>query len=108
MLMEIRHYITASGVDVFQSWLDGLKDVKARVAILRRVDRIAEGNFGDHKYLRDGVSELRVDVGAGYRLYFGKHRKALVLLLCGGSKRTQATDIAKAVGFWVDYRRRQT
>ena len=108
MHMEIRHYLTASGVDVFQSWLDGLKDVKARVAILRRIDRLAERNFGDHKSLRDGVSEVRVDVGAGYRVYYGKHGKALVLLLCGGSKRTQAVDIARAVGFWVDYRRRQT
>jgi putative addiction module killer protein len=108
MIMEIRHYLTASGVDVFQSWLDGLKDLKARVAILRRIDRLAEGNFGDHKFLRDGVSEVRVDLGAGYRVYYGKHGKALVLLLCGGSKRTQAADIARAVEFWVDYRRRQT
>jgi putative addiction module killer protein len=108
MFMEIRHYLTASGVDVFQSWLDGLKDVKARVAILRRIDRVAEGNFGDHKFLRDGVSEVRVDLGAGYRVYYGKHGKALVLLLCAGSKRTQAADIARAVEFWTDYRRRQT
>jgi len=108
MIMEIRHYLTASGVDVFQSWLDGLKDAKARIAILRRIDRLAEGNFGDHKFLRDGVSEVRVDLGAGYRVYYGKHGKALVLLLCGGSKRTQAADIARAVEFWVDYRRRQT
>ena len=105
--MEIRHYLTASGVDVFQSWLDGLKDVKARVAILRRIDRIAKGNFGDHKFLRDGVSEVRVDLGAGYRVYYGKHGETLVLLLCGGSKRTQAVDIARAVEFWVDYRRRR-
>jgi putative addiction module killer protein len=105
--MEIRHYLTASGVDVFQSWLDGLKDVKARVAILRRIDRIAEGNFGDDKFLRDGVSEVRVDLGAGYRVYYGKHGETLVLLLCGGSKRTQAADIARAVEFWVDYRRRR-
>ena len=105
--MDIRHYLTASRVDVFQSWLDGLKDVKARVAILRRIDRIAKGNFGDHKFLRDGVSEVRVDLGAGYRVYYGKHGETLVLLLCGGSKRTQAADIARAVEFWVDYRRRR-
>ena len=107
MFMEIRHYLTASGVDVFQSWLDGLKDVKARVAILRRIDRIAEGNFGDHKFLRDGVAEVRVDLGAGYRVYYGRHGRTLVLLLCGGSKRAQAADIARAVEFWADYRRRQ-
>ena len=105
--MEIRHYLTGSGVDVFQSWLDGLKDARARVAILRRIDRIAKGNFGDHKFLRDGVSELRVDLGAGYRVYYGKHEATLVLLLSGGSKRTQAADIARAVEFWADYRRRR-
>jgi len=107
MFMEIRHYLTASGVDVFQSWLDELKDVKARVAVLRRIDRIAAANFGDHKFLRDGVSEVRVHLGAGYRVYYGTHGKTLVLLLCGGSKRTQAADIARAVEFWADYRRRQ-
>ncbi len=106
--MEVRHYLTASGIDVFQSWLDGLKDVKARVAILRRIDRISEGNLGDHKFLRDGVSEVRVHLGAGNRVYYGKHGKALVLLLSGGSKRAQAEDIARAVEFWMDYRRRQT
>jgi putative addiction module killer protein len=105
--MDIRHYLTASGLDVFQPWLDGLKDVKARVAILRRIDRIAKGNFGDHKFLRDGVSEGRVDLGAGYRVYYGKHGETLVLLPCGGSKRTQAADVAKAVEFWADYRRRR-
>ena len=106
--MEIRHYLTASGIDVFQSWLDGLKDVNARVAILRRVDRMTEANFGDHKLLGDGVSEVRLHLGAGYRVYYGRHEKALVLLLCGGSKRTQAADITRAVEFWMDYRRRQT
>ena len=108
MLVEIRHYLTASGTDVFQSWLDGLKEVKARVAVLRRIDRITAGNFGDHKYLRDGVSELRVDLGAGYRVYYGKHGNAVVILLCGGPKRTQAADIARAIEFWADYRRRET
>ncbi len=70
MMIEIVHYLTPTGEDPFQSWLDELADFKARVAVLRRVDRVAAGNFGDHKFLRDGVSELRLDVGPGYRVYF--------------------------------------
>ena len=105
--MDVRHYLTLTGADPFQSWLDRLMDLKARVAILRRVDRLSADNFGDHKYLKDGVWELRVDVGPGYRVYYGQHGRTLVLLLCAGSKRTQVSDIAKAVGYWTDYQRRQ-
>ena len=105
--MEVRHYLTLTGADPFHSWLDRLKDLKARVAILRRVDRLLADNFGDHKYLKESVWELRIDVGPGYRVYYGKHGKTLVLLLCAGSKRTQAPDIAKAVGYWAEYERRR-
>jgi putative addiction module killer protein len=105
--VDVRHYLTLTGVDPFQSWLDRLKDLKARVAILRRVDRLLADNFGDHKYLEEGVYELRIDVGPGYRVYYGKRGKTLVLLLCAGSKRTQASDIAKAVEYWAEYERRR-
>lgn len=104
--MEIRHYLTSAGRDPYQSWLDRLKDLRARVAIQRRIDRIAAGHFGDHKPCRDGVSELRVDVGPGYRVYYARHDRAVVLLLCGGDKRTQASDIDAAVKYWMDYQRR--
>lgn len=77
------------------------------MAILRRVDRLSADNFGDHKYLKDGLWELRVDVGPGHQVYYGKYGTTLVLLLCAGSKRTQASDIAKAVGYWTDYQRRR-
>ena len=107
MRLEIVHYLTLAGADPFQSCLDELEDVKARVAVLRRIDRLAAGNLGDHKFLRDGVWELRLDVGPGYRVYFGRHGSTLVLLLCGGIKRTQSADIGKAVRFLVDYQRRQ-
>jgi putative addiction module killer protein len=106
-MMEIVHYLTPTGEDPFQSWLDELEDVKARVAVLRRVDRIAAGNFGDHKFSRNGVWELRLDVGPGYRVYFGRHGITLVLLLCGGTKRTQSSDIDRAVRFFADLQRRQ-
>lgn len=88
------------GHDVFQDWLDGLRDYRARVAIIRRLDRVARGTFGDHAFCRDGVWELRVDVGAGYRVYYGLPARAIVVLLCGGDKRTQGPDISRAVNYW--------
>lgn len=106
MLMYVLHYLTPTGRDPFQHWLDGLRDAGARTAILRRIDRVSAGNFGDHKSLRDGVWELRVDAGPGYRVYYAKHAKTIVLLLCAGSKKTQAADIIRAVDYWIDYRRR--
>jgi putative addiction module killer protein len=104
--VEVRHYVTRAGRDPYQTWLDRLKDLRARVAIQRRVDRIALGNFGDHKPCRDGVWELRVDVGQGYRVYFARHDRFVVVLLCAGDKRTQASDIDTAVTYWTDYLRR--
>ena len=103
--MVIRHYLTPKGVDSFQGWLNGLKDLKARIAILRRIDRMAAGNFGDHKFVSDGVWELRIDIGPGYRVYFGQQAKTVVLL-CGGSKRSQASDIKQAIKYWNEYQRR--
>ncbi len=104
--MEVRHYLTESGRDLYQAWLDGLKDMRARVAIQRRVDRLTVGNYGDHKFCRDGVWELRIDVGTGYRVYYTQAGRTIVLLLCGGSKRTQKADIDRAVKYWSDYQRR--
>lgn len=104
--MDIRHYLTAAGRDPYQEWLDKLKDLTARVAILRRVDRLAVGSFGDHKFLQEGVWEVKIDVGPGYRVYYALAQTTVVLLLCGGAKGTQAADIAKAVRYWQDYQRR--
>lgn len=104
--MELRHYQTSAGRDPYQSWLDRLKDLRARVAIQRRVDRIGAGHFGDHKPCRDGIWELRVDFGPGYRIYYARAGKAIVVLLCGGSKGSQASDIDTAVKYWLDYQRR--
>ncbi len=105
--MAIRHYLTVSGRDPYQQWLDQLKDLKGRVAIQRRIDRLTEENFADHKFCQDGVWELRVDIGPGYRVYYTLEGKTIVLLLCGGSKRTQAADVKEAVRYWRDYQRRQ-
>lgn len=105
--MEIRHYRTPSGKDPYQQWLDKLKDMKGRVVIQRRVDRLIAGNFGDHKFCENGVWELRIDFGPGYRVYYAQDEKTILLLLCGGSKRTQAADVKEAVRYWHDYQRRQ-
>ena len=100
------HYLTAEGRDLLQDWLDGLRDMRARIAILRRIDRVARGNFGDHRFCQEGVWELRIDVGVGYRVYYTQAGQTVVLLLCGGDKRTQDAGIARAVACWQDYQRR--
>jgi putative addiction module killer protein len=105
--VEIRHYRTPSGKDPYQQWLDKLKDMKGRVVIQRRVDRLIAGNFGDHKFCENGVWEVRIDFGPGYRVYYAQDEKTIILLLCGGSKRTQAADVKEAVRYWHDYQRRQ-
>jgi putative addiction module killer protein len=104
--MEIVHYTTEAGTDLYQEWVDALRDNRARIAVLRRVDRAALGNFGDHKPCRDGVLEMRVDVGPGYRVYYFQHGRTLVVLLCGGDKRTQDTDISRAAAYRADFLRR--
>ena len=104
---RIEHYLSVGELkDLYIDWLKRLRDSQAKVAVVRRVNRIELGNFGDHKFCRDGVWELRIDVGPGYRVYYGKAGQRLVLLLCGGDKRTQDADIARAVGYWQDWQRR--
>lgn len=73
-----------------------MRDLRARIAIARRIDRAAAGNLGDVKPVGEGVSEMRVDVGPGYRLYFTRRGEMLILLLCGGDKSSQSRDIALA------------
>ena len=105
--VEIRHYLTASGRDPYQQWLDKLNDLKGRVVIQRRIDRLTEENFGDHKFCQEGVWELRIHFGPGYRVYYAQEGKTIVVLLCGGSKRSQTADVKEAVRYWRDYQRRQ-
>jgi putative addiction module killer protein len=81
----------------FESWHDSVKDFRAKVAIARRIERAENGNLGDVKSVGDGVSEMRIDVGAGYRVYFTLRDKIMVILLAGGTKSTQQKDIKKAI-----------
>lgn len=107
MAFEIRRYRTAAGDEPFTQWLSDLGDRQAQARILVRLERLEVGNFGDSRFLRDGVSELRIDWGPGYRVYFGRDGKTVVVLLCGGDKRKQNTDIEKAVELWQEYGNRK-
>jgi len=104
--MELRRYLTESGRDVFGEWLAGLRDLRTRAKIVARIDRLSAGNFGDCKALRGGLFELRIDWGPGYRVYYAMVGRACVLLLCGGDKRKQSSDIKRALEYLKDYRGR--
>lgn len=87
----------------FDIWMDGLRDVKAKARILVRLDRLQQGNEGLWKSVGDDVRELKIDVGKGYRVYYGWTGKEAVLLLCGGSKSSQSKDIKQAKAYWSLY-----
>jgi putative addiction module killer protein len=83
--------------EIFAKWLDGLLDIRARARILVRIERLAAGNPGDVKAVGEGVSDLRINYGPGYRVYYKKHGQKVVILLAGGDKSTQAKDIKTAL-----------
>jgi len=105
-VIEIRRYVTSAGKDVFGDWLSRLSDNQAKARIMVRIDRLAIGNFGDAKPLRGGISELRIDWGPGYRVYYAMLGRTCVLLLCGGDKRKQSSDIRRAIAYLRDYEER--
>lgn len=105
-MVQVFRYITKTGKDVIGEWLADLDDRRARAKINVRIDRLAAGNLGDCKAIRSGVFELRIDYGPGYRVYFAKPGDSVVLLLCGGDRRRQSTDIARAIELFEDYKRR--
>jgi putative addiction module killer protein len=101
---EIERYTTPEGRVPFSDWLDSLRDRKAKFKIDRRLDRVATGNLGDYQSVGEGVCELRINYGPGYRIYFGQIGETIVILLVGGDKSTQEQDIRKAKEYWTDYR----
>jgi putative addiction module killer protein len=103
---EIKYYQTRDGACPFLEWFERLKDREAQARIDARLARLRSGNPGDVKAVGAGVSELRVDYGPGYRVYFAMAGINLAVLLCGGDKRTQAADIKQAKKFWTDYQQR--
>jgi putative addiction module killer protein len=102
---DTRRYVTRTGKDVVGDWLAGL-DNQTRARITARIDRLSLGNFGDSKRLREGVSELRIGWGPGYRVYYTMIGRECILLLCGGDKRKQSSDIARAITYLKDYKER--
>lgn len=95
--MSYNHSMRVEKTDDYREWIDALKDRAGRARILVRVDRLIEGNPGQHRDLTDGVTELKIDFGPGYRVYYTQRGTRLLLLLAGGDKQTQQKDIAKAI-----------
>jgi putative addiction module killer protein len=104
--IEIRRYVNRAGKDVFGSWLSRLADLRAQTRILVRLNRLAAGNFGDCKSLGNGLCELRIDYGPGYRVYYAMTGREIILLLCGGDKRRQSQDIGRALEYLKDFKER--
>jgi putative addiction module killer protein len=99
----IKIYQRPNGKAPFVVWITKLKDVRGKQAIEARIERVRLGNFGDHRSVGDGVSELRLTIGPGYRIYYGQEGDTVVILLCAGDKSTQEKDIEAAKLYWHEY-----
>ncbi len=107
MFKKVIKVYSTKGKEPFNNWLDSFKDKTLISKILRRVDRVALNNYGDHRYLSGALFELKIDFGPGYRVYCGEDGDTIVMLLCGGDKKSQAKDIIKAKEYWQDYLRKR-
>jgi putative addiction module killer protein len=107
-MYEIEEYVTQDGTSPFAEWLRGLKDTRARMRLLARLDRASLGNLGDWQALSDGegIAELRDHYGPGYRVYVSFVGRKVILLLAGSTKRDQKRTIRRAKAYLADYRRR--
>jgi putative addiction module killer protein len=106
-VIELIRYQQQDGREPYTEWFGGLRDQMARTRIAARLRQIESGNLGDCKPVGEGVIELRIDVGVGYRVYCGRHGMGWVILLCGGDKDGQTKDIARAKALWADWKRKQ-
>ncbi len=102
----LRNYITPSGEIPFLKWLNSIKDPITKLRIRRRLDRVEQGNLGDCEPVGDGVSELRLFFGSGYRIYIAEWSDTLIILLCGGNKNSQKKDIKLAKAYWQELKER--
>ena len=100
---QILIYQTEDGRTPFSKWMEAVADLPIYDVVMTRLDRVERGNFGDHKSVGEGVQELIINFGPGYRVYFGQDGADLVILLIGGDKRTQPTDIRTAKEYWRNY-----
>jgi putative addiction module killer protein len=106
-MIQIERYQRNDGSVPFDDWFESLRDRQGRSHIAARLNRIRSSNFGDHVAVGEGVFELRVHSGPGYRIYFGKEGSAIVLLLCAGAKKSQVADIETAKGYWREWKARR-
>lgn len=104
----LEYYLTETGKRPFKDWLEGLKDIVARQKVRIRLDRVRLGNLGKNRSVGEGVYELKIGYGPGYRVYYGLDKKTVVLLLLGGDKSSQRKDITHARTYWEDHKRRKT
>ena len=107
-MIEVLRYQAEDATEPVSEWLNRLRDKPAQARLRIRLRRLEAGNFGDCEPVGEGVFELREHVGAGYRVYLGRHGQRVVILLCGGDKKSQASDIKRAKALWSDWRRRQS
>ena len=101
---EIETYRTQNGREPFTEWLNAIRDKRVLTRIEARLILLEQGNFGDYRSVGGGVFELRIHVGAGYRVYFGEIDRTIVLLLCGGDKASQTRDIQRAKTYWQEHK----
>ena len=106
-MLKIEHYQDEDGGNPFRAWFGKLRDIVAKTAVLKRIDRVTLGNFGNCSDVGSGITELKIDIGPGYRIYLSHRGERLVILLCGGNKSTQSKDIELARKYWLDWKRRQ-
>jgi putative addiction module killer protein len=97
----VEYFYTPAGKAPAKDWLNSIKDKLTQAILFKRIRQASLGNFGDHKSIGQGVFEMRIDFGPGYRIYYGVHKDEVILLLMGGSKRAQQADIDKAKTYWT-------
>lgn len=103
---QVIFYADENGNEPFQAWINSLRDKQGRRRIIRRLFRVQQGNYGDVKPIGEGLSELRLFFGPGYRVYFGEDAGNIIVILCGGDKDSQGRDIENAKAYWKEYKSR--
>ena len=106
MSYRINEYTNERGSSPYAEWLESVRDKRARAKVIMQVDRMESGLFGDSQSIGDGLSELRIHYGPGYRVYYCRENQDTFLVLCGGNKSTQSSDIKRAKAYWQEHKRR--
>lgn len=107
MPKQVIAYVDSNGRKPFTEWLRNLRDIVGRQRILTHLTRLEQGNYGDYKLVGEGVNEMRMFFGPGYRVYFGEDGENIVVLLCGGDKDSQQNNIRQAKSYWKEYNKRE-